>query len=419
LWIVALILVVGCSKNSGPTPPELKPPIIAPPPPVPAADLGAAAVGDTAFAVDLYGRLRAGNDNLIFSPASVSSALAMTYAGAAGRTTEEMKAVLHFTLDPDKLHAVNHKRLYIWNGGDGAQRSYELVVANSLWGQKDENWKPEFLAVLNDRYAAGLRQVDFVNGAEGARQAINHWVEQWTKGKITDLIPTGILTPNTRLVLADAIYFKGDWERKFDADATHPVPFHVSGGQTVRVSTMHQTNYFRYGEPEGVQVLELPYAGRDLSMIVLLPRKRDGLGALEATLTSGRISQLTESLGLEKVIVYLPKFKFDRSLDLEKPLAALGMKTAFDPNSADFSGMNGKRDLFISNVVHKATIEVNEKGSEASAATAVVGVKKSVAEPKETRQAPVFLADHPFLFLIQDNLTGTLLFMGRVVDPSK
>jgi serpin B len=421
LPILLVGLAVGCSNSSttppGPKPGEHAAPAIPVPPEVPAADLHAAARGDLAFAADLHRKL-GGDGNLVYSPASVSLALAMTYAGAAGKTAEEMKTVLHFTLDPEKLHAVNHKRLYDWNGGGKEQRPYELSVADSLWGQKGEPWKKEFTELLKTRYAAGLREVDFAADPEAARGPINQWAADWTHNKIPELVPSGVLTGNTRLVLANAVYFKGAWASKFDKNWTAESPFQAGGTKEVPVQMMHQKHRFGYGATAEAQLLDMPFKGGQLSLLVILPTKKGGLPALEASLTQVKLSQLLSRMGGDEVDVYLPRFKFESSLDLAKTLAGMGMPSAFGAGAADFSGMDGTRNLFIGSVIHKATVEINEEGGEAAAATAVeVGVK-SEALPKD-RQTPVFRADHPFLFLIRETATGEPLFFGRVADPSK
>jgi serpin B len=244
-------LMFGCKGNSPDKPHER--PTISPPPAVPEADLRTTAEGDAAFAVDLQRRLRVTNGNLIYSPASISMALAMTYAGAAGETADEMKKVMHFTLPAEKLHAVNHKRLYDWNGADGAERPYELSVANSLWGQKDESWKKEFLDLLNTHYGSGFHQVDFVNAAEAARNDVNKWVADWTHDKIPEVVPPGVFTSDTRLALANAVYFKGTWAHPFDETWTKEADFFLGDGTKAKASMMYQSRHFNYAEHVGVQ----------------------------------------------------------------------------------------------------------------------------------------------------------------------
>lgn len=416
LLLVSITFLHGCSKTP-PTDKKDDPANIPVPPEVAVADRKRAAQDDAAFAVDLYAQLRKTEGNLIFSPASISMALAMTEAGAGGQTSAEMKKALHLTVDDDRRHAVSHSRLYHWNGVGNPDRPFELSVANSLWGQKGEPWTADFIKLMNERYAAGLRQVDFVGATEESRKSINGWVDHWTRGKIADIIPPGILTNQTRMVLANAVYFKGKWQEEFPKRATRDQDF-LTGGKTIKVPMMFQQDRFRYGNHVDVQVLELPYKGDKLSMVVILPVKRDGLADVEGTLTPALLENWLTALHREEVKVWLPRFKFESALDLPTTLQALGMKSAFDPQSADFSRMNTKTELYISNVLHKAMIETNEEGSEAAAATVVVMEVKS--EAKERPPAiPVFRADHPFLFVIRENQTGDILFLGRVSDPSK
>jgi serpin B len=372
-----------------------------------AAPRDVAAAGNTRFALDLYGRLRAEKGNLFLSPYSLSTALAMTYAGARTETADQMAKTLHFTLGQDKLHpalAQLSNRLQ-----PGKRSSYRLSVANALWGQKDYGFLPGFLALNQSAYGAGLREVDFIMAREAARQTINAWVEELTEKKIKDLIQPGILTVDTRLVLTNAIYFNAAWERPFDKKQTHPAPFAVTPEQKVNVPTMNQDARFRHFRNEELQALELPYKGKDLSMVVLLPSKVDGLPELEKRLTADNLTKWLAGLREGRVHVSLPKFECTSAFRLDLVLSEMGMPLAFQPKQADFSGMNGNKRLFIHAVVHKAFVTVNEVGTEAAGATAVVINDES--EP------PSFRADHPFLFLIRDNRSGSVLFLGRVADP--
>jgi serpin B len=388
----------GSDKESGPAGPT-----------APAADKTAAAKDNNAFAVDLYGKLRAADGNLFFSPESISTALAMTYAGARGPTAEQMAKTLHFTLDQEHLHPALGALMADLNGG-GKKRGYQLSVANALWGQKGHDFLPAFLTLLKDDYGAGMHEVDFLKDTEGARQTINGWVEKQTQDKIKDLIAKDVLPPDTQLVLTNAIYFKGDWNTQFKKDATRDGPFQVSAKDKVNVPLMNQTGDFPYFEGDGLQGLEMPYVGKDLSMVVLLPKKADGLPDLEKTLSADRLSDWLSKLHTDEVMVALPKFKLTSQFSLKDTLSAMGMLDAFT-DRADFSGMDGQKDLFISAVVHKAFVDVNEEGTEAAAATAVI------AQPTAARISPVFRADHPFIFLIRDRRSGSILFVGRVVNP--
>ena len=377
----------------------------------PAADVKTLAADSNAFATDLYGRLAAGDGNLFFSPYSINSALAMTYGGARGETATQMAHVLHFSLPPDQLHpAAGELIKSLENGGavDG-KPAYELVVANALWGQKGYPYQPAFLSLLSKNYGAGLEQVDFAQ-AEQVRKQINAWVEKQTRDKIKDLIPAGSLNAQTRLVLTNAIYFKGAWADPFKKQLTKEEPFHLGGEQTVTAEMMHQQHQFPYMENDDMQAVELPYAGRKLSMVVLLPRKVDGLAALEKQLTPETIDRWFKELRGQDVQLTLPKFTMTRQFELSKELEALGMTDAFS-SKADFSGISTAEGLMISQVIHKAFVDVNEEGTEAAAATAVTIRAQAVFR----RPPPVvFRADHPFVFMIRDRDTNAILFLGRL-----
>ena len=370
--------------------------------------------GNTAFALDLYARLGGEGGNLFISPVSISTALGMTYAGAGGETAKQMSEVLHLPGDRAKASGALGallKDLEALNKAKGC----ELSIANSLWGQVGYPFRPDFVAGVKESYGAGLEHVNFARETEAARQVINAWVEKKTKDKIKELILQGQVTPVTRLVLVNAVYFKGDWKVPFKEDRTKDAPFHTSADQDVTVPLMHQTEHFGYMSNGDLQVLELPYAGEALSMVVLLPREAGGLGAFEKTLTPENLGKWLKSVRRKEVEVHLPRFTMTIRYELAKTLAAMGMPLAFDAMKADFSGMTTAERLCISEVIHKAFVDVNEKGTEAAAATAVImeGIKAVPAPP------PVFRADHPFLFLIRDGKTGSILFMGRVADPTK
>jgi serpin B len=366
--------------------------------------------GANAFALDLYARLGTEGGNLFFSPYSISTALAMTYAGARGDTAAEMAKTLHFPADAEKLHASYTALLNQLNRG-GKDRGYQLTVANALWGQKGHPFLNPFLTLVRDRYHAGLSELDFVGNAEEARQTINSWVEERTQEKIKDLLPKGSLDRMTRLVLTNAIYFKGDWASRFNKSATREGPFTTAAAETVKVPMMHHTSRFGYLDADTFQVLEMPYQGKDLAMVVLLPKKTDGLAAFEKTLTADNLKGWLGRLRETQVQVALPKFKMTQRFSLKKALSAMGMPLAFGDQS-DFSGMDGSRNLYLSEVYHQAFVDVNEEGTEAAAATGVV-VKARAAQPR----LPRFVADHPFVFLIRDVRSGSVLFMGRIVNP--
>ena len=376
-----------------------------------------------AFATDLYARLSSEEGNLFFSPASISTALAMTYAGARGTTASEMAKVLHFDLAGDSLHQEYGALLAKLNT---PAPSYELRVANALWGQKirtakgpdvangSSYYKQDFLDLVQKHYGGGFRELDFAQ-SEAARGVINEWVEEQTNRKIANLIPSGVLSAYTRLVLTNAIYFKGTWTRQFSKDATIDRPFHLAEGGGVAVPMMSQTEDFLYAEEPGLQVLEMPYKGGDLSMVVFLPEAGKSLSEFERRLDAARLKALVDGLVRAEVTVLLPRFKTTRQLELSEILKAMGMPTAFSPDAADFSAITEAERLYISRVIHKAFVDVNEEGTEAAAATAVAMAPASAAmEPPK-----VFKADRPFLFIIRDTESGAILFMGRVSDPRK
>jgi serpin B len=369
--------------------------------------------GNNRFAVELYAKLREQKGNLFFSPYSVSAALAMTYAGARGETEAQMAKVLHFPSqkagDQEQFHSAFGAIIKDLNAR-GEKGKYELIVANALWGQKGYGFLAEFLELVKSNYGGRLNEVDFVQATEDARQTINAWVEKETKDKIKNLIGKGVLTSLTRLVLTNAIYFKGNWASQFKKENTKDAEFTLLSGEKVDTPMMNQTEQFGYMETEDFQGLEMPYVNNELSMIIFLPKRTDGLAEFEKKFTTENLSQWLARIHKREVIVSVPKFKMASQFDLADVLKQMGMTDAFVPVMADFSAINGKRDLFFSAVIHKAFVDVNEQGTEAAAATAVV-VKTIAIRPL------VFRADHPFLFLIRDNKSGGILFIGRRMNP--
>ncbi|HXQ82039.1 MAG TPA: serpin family protein [Opitutaceae bacterium] len=375
----------------------------------PAAD---AAHAGAALGADLYRLFAAREGNIVFSPYSISEALALLSAGAGGKTRQELLDTLHWTLPSDQMAAAfgAQDRQLAGAAGDGAV----LSVANGLWYQRGHEPLAAFLQAARQSYGAEVRIADFSADLPVSRHMINTWVERKTGGKITDLLPADALTPRTRLVLANAVYFKGRWERPFDAQRTVPAAFFTAAGESVMAPTMARTAQFRTRRADGCDLLDLPYAGGRLSMVIVLPEARDGLPALEEHLSAAGLSLWLESLDQAapaELGVTLPRFKMAFAAELTKALSRLGLATAFVPGAADFSPINGRNDLYVSNVLHKAFIDVNEEGTEAAAATGVVVVKSAAVLPRK------FLVDHPFLFLIRDASTGSLLFLGRIVDP--
>jgi serpin B len=372
--------------------------------------------GNSAFAFELYQKLKEKGGNLFYSPYSISLALAMTYAGARGETAQQMADALQFMLEQDRLHpAFNWLDAELASRGEGAAgkdgEGFRLNVVNAIWGQKDYEFLPSFLDVLAENYGAGLRILDFITETEKSRLAINDWVSDQTEERIEDLIPQGAIDALTRLVLTNAIYFNAAWENPFNEDITADGPFYLLDGGQVTVPMMKQTESFGYTEGEGYQAVELQYDGGELSMVILLPASGD-FGVFEEGLQAQQVCDIISGLQLTEVALTMPQFEFDSEFSLKDTLAEMGMPIAFSSN-ADFSGMTDNRELFISDVVHKAFVAVDEAGTEAAAATAVIMKLTAVPEP------PVKVTiDRPFIFLIRDIDTGAILFVGRVLNPS-
>jgi serpin B len=377
------------------------------------ADRAAVVEGNDAFAVALYHQLCGQGGNLFFSPESISTALAMAYAGARGNTASEMAKALHFTLPSDQLHPAMGALLRDLNA---AHSDYQLNVANALWAQQGYTFLDQFLDLLKGDYGAGLQQVDFKGAPEAARSTINQWVEQKTQDKIKDLLAPGAVTPDTRLVLTNAIYFNGNWQTQFDKAQTRNEEFYLSQTKSAAAPLMHREGSFGYFDGGTFQILEIPYKSNALSLIVLLPKERSGLSGLEDSMTASNMQQWVSQVApVPKVIVTIPKFKSTQEFELSTALRALGMPQAFGAG-ADFSGMTGKRDFAISAVIHKAFVDVNEEGTEAAAATAVT--MRALAMRAPGPPPPVFRADHPFIFFIRDNGSRSILFLGRMTDPT-
>lgn len=370
----------------------------------------------SAFAFDLYQLLRQENNNLFYSPYSISQALAMTYAGARGDTEKQMSDTLHFVLSQDRLHpAFNGLDIELGKRGVGAQgkdeEGFRLNIVNAIWGQEDYRFLAEFLDILAENYGAGLRILDFFNAPEASRITINDWVSEQTEDRIEDLIPKGALDEQTRLVLTNAIYFNAAWQFPFNEDATADGPFYLLDGGEVTVPMMTQTESFGYAEGDDYQAVELPYDGHELSMVILLPRE-DRFETFESSMDYQVIKDIISDLGNQQVNLTMPKFEFESEFSLKKALTAMGMPVAFSAD-ADFSGMTGNRGLAIDDVLHKAFVSVDEAGTEAAAATAVIMTLTAVPAPPV-----VVTVDRPFIFLLRDIETGAILFVGRVVNPS-
>jgi serpin B len=381
------------------------------------SDLAAQVDGNNAFAFDLYRVLKGAQGNLFYSSYSISQALAMTYAGARETTEKEMAGTLHFILPQGRLHpAFNSIDQQLSARGQGAKgkdgKGFRLNIVNAIWGQAEYAFLADYLDLLAQNYGAGLRTLDFRGAPEASRQAINKWVEDQTEQRIKDLIPAGVIDPLTRLVLTNAIYFNAAWANNFDKNLTQPAPFHLLDGSTVDVPMMRQTERLGYTAGDGYQAVSLPYDGRELEMVVLLPDEGK-FAEFEKSLDAGKAGSIIKSIVAKQVALSLPRFKFESEFSLGKELSGMGMPTAFS-SQADFSGMTGNRDLSISEVVHKAFVGVDEAGTEAAAATAVI--MRATAMPVTPLEVTV---DRPFIFLIRDIQTGSVIFVGRVVNPLK
>jgi serpin B len=367
------------------------------------------------FAFDLYQALADGDGNLFFSPYSISLALAMTYAGAMGETEREMAETLHFTLSQERLHeALNALDILLESRGeamDDEEGGFRLNIANAIWGQEGYEFLDEFLDILAENYGAGLRLLDYAGDPEGSRQIINDWVSDQTEGKIKDLIPPGVIDAMTRLVLANAIYFKAGWMHKFEEGDTTDGAFNLLDGSQVQVPMMRQDESFQYTQGSGFQAIELPYAGNEMAMIIILPESGE-FTSFEGSLSAEVLDQVITDLEMTSLTLTMPKFEFESEFGLSKTLKEMGMPSAFGAD-ADFSGMDGTRDLYIQDVIHKAFIAVDETGTEAAAATAVIVAEMGIMLPEVE-----MTIDSPFIFAIRDLQTGSILFLGRVMDPS-
>ncbi len=389
-------------------------------PAVPAADQQALVDGAGDFSLALYQRLAGapGQGNLFFSPYSISLALSMTWAGAAGVTATEMADTLGFTLPPARHHpAFDWLDLELESRGAGAQgtdgQPFQLSITNALFGQQGYTYRPTFLDLLAQYYGAPLYLVDYMGDHEAARLTINAWVAQQTADLIPALLPDGSLDQWTRLVLANAIYFNAAWATQFREYRTGPEPFHRLDGSTVQVDMMHQEGSFPYVAEDGVQVIELPYDGDEVSMVVIVPDS-GRYAEIEQSLDGSTLRGLLGLLATERVQLGMPRFTVDYGLNLVATLDQMGMPSAFS-NAADFSGITDEDPLCITAVIHKAVVEVDETGTEAAAATAVVmGADASMPAPPDV----ILTLDRPYIFLIRDRATGALLFLGRVLDPS-
>lgn len=374
----------------------------------------------TAFATDLYRELARGEGNLVFSPYSVLIALAMTRAGAAGVTADELDSVLHLEdiADPhpgfNALDQELKRRHGTFTRADRTEAELELRIANALWGQRNIEFDASFLELLAEQYGAGMRLVDYVSDAGTARIEINDWVADQTANKIEDLVPEGALDATTRLVLTNAIYLLAPWEWPFAGGATAQVPFHRIDGTETPIDLMRLFSTLGYAQGDGWQAVELPYAGRQIAMTVIVPDSGT-FAEFEAKVDGDVLATVTDGLSARRVALRFPKFELRTQASLTSALRALGLVDGLASDKADFSGMTTKEKLSITDVIHEAFIAVDEEGTEATAATAL-GLMTVSAGPIDQVQLVV---DRPFVFLIRDTETGAILFLGRVLDPSE
>lgn len=380
-----------------------------------AADQAALVADTTAFGLDLYAKLGAVPGNVFFSPYSISTALALAMAGARGATAEEMAGALRLRLPPASVHGAFARLTSDLRSADRPRRS-ELHTANAVWLRQHYSFGADFLQAARESYQAAAQAVDFQGAPDAARRTINAWVERETRHRIKDLLPERAVTVDTVLVLTNAVYFKGGWHHTFAKGRTTPGDFSLGDreGRRRQVPLMHQETQFRHLDGDDFQAIELPYDAGEMSMIVLLPRRVDGLADLERTITPARLAEWLAGMSPTRVALTLPRFKFTVGVDLKAPLMNLGMRLAFSVDDADFSGMVPRRRVWLSAAVHKADVDVTEAGTEAAAATGVAAEALS-AKP---RPAAVFRADHPFFFVIRDHRTAAWLFAGRLADPA-
>jgi serpin B len=415
-FVMVLVVLAGCATTKTASIPQQTSSI------TPSLPPGGSSVvmANNLFTYDMLTRISkdpaSAGSNIFFSPFSVSSALAITYEGARGTTADEIRSVFHF---PSDLTALRQGYSDLNAGiNNGQESNYTLRTANALWAEKTFTFLPEYATAAQRYYGANITNLDFINNPEGSRQIINQWIDEKTADKIQNLIPSGAIDPSTRLVITNAIYFKGSWAWRFDNNMTKPANFYVTPDKPLQVPMMQQidsSTRFGYAETSDLQVLEMPYShgiGHELSMLIFLP-KNGSLSAAETALSPDNLTEIRNDMVFQEVRVSIPKFTLHTEYQLNGILSAMGMPTAFS-GSADFSGMDGAKDLYVSDVVHKAYVDVNEEGTEAAAATGVVMWASAIQNPQSI---PVFKADHPFVFLIQDNDSGAVLFVGKIANP--
>lgn len=417
LFTLGIILLAGLAACSQPVSGEVlrSDKSRATSPTVAQGDMASLVQGNNIFAFNLYQALKGRGGNLFLSPYSISLALAMTYAGARGTTADQMAATLHYDLPQEKLHpAFNSLDGELAARGQGAKgkdgKGFRLNIVNAIWGQKGYQFLSQYLDLLAVNYGAGLRVLDFMSAPESSRQTINNWVSGETEDRIKDLIPSGAIDGRTRLVLTNAIYFNAAWANPFEKGSTQPDTFHLAGGGDIKTPMMRQTGSLNYLAGEGYQAVELPYDGRQLSMLIIVP-DAGKFQQVENTLAAAQVNDVIKNLGTKRVALTMPLFKYESEFGLRDTLPGMGMRIPFG-DDADFSGMIGRKDLYISEVIHKAFMDTDEAGTEAAAATAVI--MRATSMPVSPIEVKI---DRPFIFLIRDIKTGTVLFVGRVMNP--
>jgi serpin B len=413
LLLLVSALLLGCWE--GKTPPRANPKAAGAKvtPFVPKGPPNAEVIESTnRFALDLYGKMaKREQGNVFFSPLSISTGLAMAYAGAGGRTRSEIAQVLHVAGPEPELHrtfAALRRDLDARNA-----TGWRVLLANRIWARHDYDFHPEFFELVTGHYQAEPAHVDFAQDTAGARRQINAWVREQTRGKIKDLVPDDVLSPSTRMVLSMAIYFASDWDHPFETGLTEQAAFYIAPGKKVQVPMMHQAGYFAYFRGDGFQALALPYQRDRFSMVLLLPDEIDGLAELEAQLDADDLREWLAAMRHEHVDLFMPRFRLETRIDLREVLRSMGMQAAFDPKAAEFPRITSSERLFISAALHKAYVDVDEQGTEAAAAD----VWADDSAGADDGEPPVFRADHPFLFLIRHNGTGAILFLGRLAVP--
>ena len=365
------------------------------------------ATANNAFAFDMYSMIKNSGENVFFSPYSIFSAMAICYDGAESATKEQISNVFYYPLSKPILEGSSKEFIDAINSGND---KYELKSANALWVPEDYTLNEQYVSNAENYYGGMVTPLDFAGQTEDSRLVINDWIEDKTNDKIKDMLAKGSIDGSTKLIITNAVYFNGTWLQEFEEAGTRKRTFYLSDGQEKKVDTMYVVGTFNYGEDENAKILELPYKGDDISMYIVLPSEND-IESFENDFTFGYYNNLKDTLNSDQVKILLPKFTFDTKAELNEPLQDMGIVDAFDSGKADFTGISASGELFISEVVHQAHIGVNEKGTEAAAAT-IVAMEESAPYNKYE-----FTADHPFMFFIEDKRTGCILFMGKVENP--